>query len=399
MPTPAKAWSGRGGLALPKQLKADALRGLNAAAEWAARNQIRHQWPKWNANAGRFPYHVHLHTHEIMWSTSWNTARTIQGMLSAFLVTRERRYLESAEWGLSYIKSLQVFAPEHPKARGAFIEETPLNDHVGPRDGVECTQALLAHFFVTGNRVSLERARLFLDWLIGITREGVWPTSYIYIVPEWSPSPVRVEDAWCTFAAAIPLVQFAKAASSKKYLKWAEHFARLIIGLQRPDGSLRSPGRSGHHSTSDTVLYNDDGLGVALLAAWKGSGKTKYLDAAVANAEWWLSKGDDLPPNWAMPLAVTIFITDIARATGDTKFLDYLIRSAPRVLSLQILRDERPLISGAFRGEDMAGHYMAGASPADFISLRCQSYGLIALAKLAASGARQWSPSYSAFGF
>ena len=256
------AWDEKKGLSLAKGMREKARSGIATAADWAARNQIRHQWPKWNANAGRFPYHVHLSTHEIMWSTSWNTARTVQGLLSAYRVLGDAKYLEAAEWGLAYVKSLQVFAPEHPQARGAFIEETPLNDHVGPRDGVECTQALVAHYFETGNKTSLMRAGEYLDWLIRMTEEGIWPTSYVYILPEWEPQTVQIEYAWCTYAAAIPLVQYAKAAGEKKYVKWAEHFAGLILDLLDKDGAFRMKSDWGHHtSKDDRALYNDDGLG------------------------------------------------------------------------------------------------------------------------------------------
>ncbi|MBN1807707.1 MAG: hypothetical protein JW909_01475 [Planctomycetes bacterium] len=396
----SRAWADSSGLALPSAVRRRARSGLAAAAAWAARNQVRHQWPKWNANAGRFPYHVHLHTNETMWSTSWNTARTVQGLLSAYRVLGDRSCLETAEWGLAYVKSLQVFAPEHAEARGAFIEETPLNDHVGPRDGVECAQALLDHFFATGDKVSLARAGAYLDWLIRMTQQGVWPTSYVYILPEWRPQPVRVEHAWCTYAAAIPMAQYAKASGNKKYVAWAEHFAGLTLKLLSKDGAFRTGTRWGHHSAEDdTALYNDDGIGVGLVSAWKASGKKKFLDAAVANGEWWISKGSDLPENWAMPLAVAIFMADLARATGDLKFTAYINGAADGVFSRQILRDERPLVAGAFRGEDMAEHYMAGSARSDFISLRCVSYGLIALGKLAAPDSRRWGPAYSAFGF
>jgi hypothetical protein len=31
---------------------------IQSDADWAARNQIRDAWPAWDANKGRFPYHI-----------------------------------------------------------------------------------------------------------------------------------------------------------------------------------------------------------------------------------------------------------------------------------------------------------------------------------------------------
>ncbi len=398
----ASVWSDSSGLALKSEYRKRARAGLIAVADWATRNQIRHSWPRWTADAGRFLYHVHLPSGDIMWSTSWNTARAVQGMLSAWQVTGRKEYLETAEWGLEYVKSLQVFAPELEKVRGTFIEETPVNDHIGSRDGVECTQALIAHYFATKNKVSLIRARAFLDWLIKATETGLWPSSYIYFKPEWKPNLVSAADSWCTFAASIPLAQFAKATGEKKYARWAEYFTDLTLEhlFDSSDGSLRLKKAFGHHTAgADTALYNDDGLGPALIATWKASGKKKYLDAAVANGDWWIKKGNNLPENYAMIPAVMIFMADFARATSEQRFIDYINAMAERLFALQIMRDERPKVAGAFLGEDMAPHYRKGSPPGEWISLRCCSYGLIALGKLAAANAKQWGPSYSGFGF
>ena len=401
MANKSKVWDNASGLALKPAYKARARAGIIAAADWSTRNQIRHSWPRWTADAGRFVYHVHLPSGDIMYSTSWNTARNVQGMLSAWQVTGRKEYLETAEWGLGYVKSLQVFSPEHERVRGAFIEETPVNDHVGPRDGIECTQALMSHYFATKDEISLGRAKAFLDWFVKAVETGLWPCSYIYIIPEWKPLKCSLEGAFCAYAASIPLVQYASVTGEKKYVKMAEYLANLTIDrLQQCDGSLKLPGEMGHHtSAGDTTIYNDDGLGAALIATWTGTGKKKYLDAAVANGDWWISRGENLPTNYAMIPAVMLFMADLIRATGEQRFMDYVNDMAERFFSLQIMRDERPRVSGAFLGEDMASTYRKGSTSGEWISLRCISYGLLSLGKLAAKGAKQWGPSYSGFGF
>src|SRR5262245_59404432 len=103
------SWETDAGLVLPQTIRDQARSGLLQVAAWAARNQVRHQWPRWSANAGRFPYHVHLPTNDHFLSTSWNTARMVQGLFSAYLVFRDPDYLLAAEGGLEYIKSIQYF--------------------------------------------------------------------------------------------------------------------------------------------------------------------------------------------------------------------------------------------------------------------------------------------------
>ena len=124
----------------------------------------------------------------------------------------------------------------------------------------------------------------------------------------------------------------------------------------------------------------------------------KYLDAAVANGDWWISRGDKLPDTFTVPSVLVVILADLARATGEKRFTDFIEALADRFFALQIQRDERPLVKGAFRGEDMAEDYRKGSSSADFISLRSTAYGLLALGKLAAGNARQWNPAYSGFG-
>lgn len=392
---------------LKPSVRKKASQGLRLVAAWAMRNQVRDQWPRWNANTGRFPYHVYLPTEDHFLSTSWNTARTVQGLLNAYQVLGDRHCLAAAERGLAYVKSLQVFAPEHPRVRGAFIEETPLNDHVGVRDSVECTQALMSHYFLTRDKTSLLRAEAFLDWALRHAESDEWPYSPIYILPRYSfPRTGNLEERRFLYSAcAIPWVQCAKVTGKKAYVTRGagRQIDYVIRELQQADGSyeLPKPPRDFHAPFEDRgTIVNDDGIGVSTLCVWRATGKRKYLDSAAAFADWWLNQElDALPRVYAMYTPMLVFLTDIARATGDARYVDFINDSADRVFDLQIRRDERPLVAGAFRGEDMARTYRAGSTPDEYISLRSTSYGLLALSKLAAKSARQWGPSYSAFGF
>jgi uncharacterized protein YyaL (SSP411 family) len=400
-----KAWNDKTGLALEAAVKTKAAAGLKAVADWVVRNQVRHAWPRWDANTGRVPYHVHLKTSDYFLSTSWNTARTMQGMFSAYQVLGAPEYLEAAERGLEYIKSLQAFMPEFPRARGTFIEETPLGDHSGERDGVECVQALLAHYFMTGNKTSLMRTKAFMEWLIKEYNSECWPMGSFYLAKPPQPGTPNEAAEFIFAAAVIPLVQYVKVTGEKKYLtRCAIPMIEYVLkNIQHADGAFRyfTP-RKDHHSPlpNDPTVYNDDGIGVAILCLWKATGKKRYLDAAVAYGDWWAARDlDNLPGTYAMLPAITLFLTDIARATGDTRYTKFMEAMAPKLFALQVNRDENRLVSGAFMGEDMAPNYRKGADAGDFISLRSISYGLLAMAKLAARSGKEWGPSYSAFGF
>lgn len=401
------AWSDDRGLELGAEVKSKAREGLRLVADWASRNQVRHQWPRWSANTGRFPYHVHLPTNDHFWSTSWNTARMVQGLLSAYLVLKNPEHLFAAECGLEYVKSIQFFSPEAPESHGIFLAETPLSDHAGTRDGIECTQALLAHYLVSKDQVSLLRARAFLDRFVADMENGTWPEMPLSLLPRLKPShfitspwPKRtLESRWCDFVCAQPLLQMAAITKDQKYAKAAGRLGDLILThLCKPDGSICAR-NSGHHTSSeDGCLDNDDGIVLTLLALHRTTGRASYLDAAVANADWWIKRGR-MPDNFsALPLLMMI-LGDLARVTGEKRFLAFMQERAPEFFALQIVRDERPLVAGAFRGEDMAPHYRKGSTAADFISLRSTSYGALALGRLACGGKAEWNPAYSALGW
>lgn len=401
-------WHDERGFDLGEDLRRRSREGLAAVAGWAARNQRRHAWPRWSAESGRFPYHVHLPTDDTFLSTSWNTARMVQGLLGAWQVLGDAETLATAERGLEYVKSLQFFGPEAPELHGMFFAETPLSDHCPNRDGVECAQALIAHHLVTRDAVSLLRARAFLDRLLARMDGGQWPAEDVMLVPRLAPNRflaapwagLDVMRAWCVLAAAIPFVQLAAATGEERYVAAARRLGELILAhIMHGDGSLRAPDSGHHTSTPEGFLDNDDGLLLALVALWRRTGERRWLDAAVANGDWWLARLDRLPANHTTVLLLAMNFADLARASGEARFADALRALAPQVLAAQIRRDTRPLVAGAFLGEDMARHYRAGSASGDFISLRTTSYGALALGHLACPGAAAWNPSYSAFGW
>ena len=143
-------------------------KALIKAARWLQANQVWHEWPYWTADAGRFNSLINIKNPSIkpLLSICWNTARAAQALLSAYKVTGEGLFLETAKRAAGYVKTCQVLDPEFPDFRGACREETPLSDHMASRDTVEAIQAFINLYSVTQDRGYLNRACLSADWLV-----------------------------------------------------------------------------------------------------------------------------------------------------------------------------------------------------------------------------------------
>ncbi|MBL8027097.1 MAG: hypothetical protein JNL74_11835, partial [Fibrobacteres bacterium] len=103
------------------------------AADWFVNNQIVEKKPNWDANNGRFPYHIHLPSGYVTMGLNWTMGRAVMVLLSAFKATKNKRYLESAARAIAYNKTLQVMDSRDPNF-GAIHEETPQSPYCYPRD-------------------------------------------------------------------------------------------------------------------------------------------------------------------------------------------------------------------------------------------------------------------------
>ena len=172
----------------------------------------------------------------------------------------------------------------------------------------------------------------------------------------------------------------------------------------RPDGALGVPEttENSHHVVSGGhlagVYVNDDGVGVALLCAHAVTGKRKYLDAAVAFADFW-TRVEERLPTFASNASVALFLADVYRLTGDRRYLPKIEEYTRQTIALQCLKTKDAFLRGGFIGEDMAKHYDKRSEPADYVDLRITSYALIALSKIAARRPSEWGCAYSCFGW
>ena len=393
--------------AFPPALKSAAKQALVRAADWAVRNQVRDAWPAWDANKGRFPYHVLIDPQARaraprMLSTCWKTARAAQGLYSAYLVTGDKAYLASADLAMDYVATLQVLDPMLIKYHGAFVEDSPMGRHLALRDGMEAVQGFINSYLVTGNRRHLARALMGTDFIVDGFKHGAFPFGVAWHFEDRDDGD---KHFFCAYAGAIVCAQMARITGNRRYVTRgaAPMMDYVLQHFVRPDGALgiRATAANTHHVVAGGplagVFINDDGLGVSFLSAYAVTGKRRYLDAAVAAADFWTTVAQEPTLLAAFP-AIGLFLADMYRLTGARKYLPMLEHCTHRTLALQC-RGRDKLLDGGFIGEDMAKDYDPRTRPEDYVDLRITSYALIHLAKVAARTGRQWSCAYSAFGW
>lgn len=396
--------------AFPVALQRQARRCLVEAANWAVRNQVRDAWPAWDANRGRFPYHILIDPakrarHPQVWSTCWKTARAAQGLYSAWLVTGHEKHLTAANRAMEYVATLQVFDPACEPFHGAFREESPQGLHVASRDGIEAIQGFISGYQVTRNLRYLARAVAGADFLLRAIDRDWWPFHTGWPLED----RVKPFDHFCFYAGALMFAQLYGLTGDRRYLEQGVMpFAdRILERYVRADGALAEEATAEavyqvHHVTRTGklagVLVNDDGLGVALLAAYAVTGSPRYRDAAVGAADFWVRAAGN-PDRLAAYPAITLFLADVYRLTRDRKYLPLLEAYARETMALQYVALDDPLLHGCLVGEDLAACYDKRSRPRDYVDLRTTSYALIALAKLAARSPAQWGCAYSCFGW
>ena len=392
----------------PATLKQQARQSLTLAADWAARNQVRDVWPAWDANKGRFPYHILIDPAKRakkpqVWSTCWKTARAAQALYDAYLITRKPEHLAAANLANEYVATLQVFEPGYEKFHGAFREDSPQGPHIASRDGMEAIQGFISGYVVTKNPRFLRLAVAGTDFLLRAMKNGLWPFGIAW------PADGRVkhQDEFCFYAGALVFAQMYAITGDKAYLKRGLiPFAnRILKDYVRADGALGVviPDLNNHHMTKDGelagVYINDDGLGVALLAAYGVTGDTRYRDAAVGAADFW-TRVTTTPDRLAVFPSVALFLSDVYRLTGDRMYLPRITEYAFKTMALQHKSPREPFLHGCFEGEDLAAvRYDQTTKPLDYVDLRMTSYALIALSKIAAAKTAQWGCAYSCYGW
>ncbi|MBL8028224.1 MAG: hypothetical protein JNL74_17505 [Fibrobacteres bacterium] len=395
----------------PEDVKSKCKNAVKLAAEWHSRVQIRHSWPAWTSDAGRFmSQHALTRKDKSYYSICWNTSRGAQACLSAYKLLKDPSMLDTAKRAMEYVKMCQIFSPEYPQHAGAFVEETPQTDHIASRDSVEALQGLVNTYVITKDPVYLQRAKAGADWWKNWFIKYGYPNGYIWHAKENDKGTVNNDFSRIMLGAvALVFCQLDTILGEKKYSPAAAPLIDWIIdNTLEADGALKLHDGTdvGHHAIQDgpyaNCFTNDDGAMISIMAAYRVLGDKKYHEAVMRNSSWWL-KVPVIEHPYASTPAILVNLVDFYRFTGNEAFLSKALDYAEKLFKLQITESDDPHALGGFRGHDHSSKkeiaFFDGIAEYDIVSHRTTMYAMMGLSKMAASTEDEWNMAYSAFGW
>jgi hypothetical protein len=373
------------------------------AADWYVNSQLNrtHGYkPDWHADRGRFCYHYYLPEKKYTPGINWTQGRGLFVVCEALKLTGDHRYRIAAELAYRYVAGLQVMDPGYPQIQGAIHEETPQCPLCGALDGAQAASGLLMLYEACGHPDAQRRGRAFCDYLLrNFDNEKGLPALaqvYPYERVGYTEGYGGHAIGQCT---AIPCWHLFRETGAAEYLKPVLWGADFILDCQRADGAFHNvkdianakPAPPNHHEGRGEgddrfVLYNDDGMMVVLLAASRVCAETKYIDAAIAYADWIIQQPVEERPFCAFPVRASNLL-DIGAIT-DRDYSEWVLDHLhDRCLDLQVLDSGDPMADGAFRGEDEQGEGgIYGGTSLDYVTNRVTCYAAGLLFRLSGQG-------------
>lgn len=363
-------------------------------ADWFVANQVTRTHL---ADRGRYanlvPFGATLGPdwHPIHFTNNWPTAMAAISLLMAHRRKRDHRYLDSAVLAGGYIKSLQVLDRRDRRIFGAFREETPQTQGCHPRDALSAAWGLLHLYQVTGDEDCLWRARTFAAWFSRHAMKDGYPAHTINFEKQ-------AGDKWLmgVFHGGSPLFLFdlhrvtGEARWRRAGLAICDTWLRTFL---REDGSLRvavdeKTGRDAPPPAGDVGpsmhSLNDDFASLAMLRAYRLTGRRRYLEGVERFMAWVLriQRADgafgDPPVKSAAPMLI-MELLDAYRLTRNPAYRQAAMRSVPYFLSLQELKSADPRYHGAFYDMDPRNN---DQTVRQWLGVRSSAYALAALLRL-----------------
>ncbi len=396
------------------EIKNKAKNALNLATDWVVNSQITHAWPYWTADTGRFASVRSIRNPDmrVLYSICWSTARASQALVSAYLITGRDDALEAARRAMRFVDTCQIdsrFLPE--KYQGGCREETPLCEQIAYRDTIEAVQGYISLYLATKEKKYLDRAVFSADFIFRMHREiGTFPHHYYDVITGEVLPCTKDWGRVVISAEALMFSQLNKLLGEERYSREAfDSIDWVIENLLGSDGSMKNRDEynsaMAHHVIQDgpftNVITNDDGFGVALIAAYRVKGDEKYREAALRYGKWWLEQ-KEMPPKYSSITSVFNFLLDMYRFTGDSAYAEKALAYMERTLELQSINPGVPEVHGGFRGHECScseEEELYPGDPLNYISLRTTMYAMMALGKVAAENEDQWNCAYSGFGW
>lgn len=332
-------------------------------ADWFVKNQVMDPL---SANCGRFQDLVRVKGQpkpEFL-TKNWTTGMSIISLVMMYRRTRDKRYLESARMAGDYLKSLQFLDERNPKAFGLFREATPQTDYGNPRDALSSAWGLLHLYRVTRDADALWRVKVFAEWF---RKHGV-RKGY----PAWCAYTDKGREPFWrlgSFHGGSPLFFFDlyKETGERKWLALGLSICDAWMRIfPKPDGSIRievdratgkdltGKGPTLVHNNWQTMhKTNDDFTTLALLRAYKLSGRVKYLAAARRFLDWALTRQrpdgafGKVPVKSAAPVLI-LELRSFNRISREPRYKSAMERSIPFFLTLQELKSKEGRFHGGF---------------------------------------------------
>jgi hypothetical protein len=379
------------------------------AADWFVNTQMRPARRE-NTDLGRFLYYYFMPEKRPLPGINWTMGRALFVLADAYKITRDKRYLESAELGARYLFAMQPVDPYYAKTCGTFREYLPQGNWGGILDGAQAASGLLMLYHATRNPDYLRRGRAFGDFLLRTCRRDVGFPQGVEYYPDRVIHPKSALEKCCIAeCSAIPLWHLYNITRERKYLPPIVAAADRILPFQRDDGAMLAyrgvkrfdklnpnqhcgRGEGGER----LVLRNDDGIVVVMLAAYKITGHRKYLDAMVHYADWIVANEPHERPFCGFGIQAAN-VLDIGKVAGKD-YTPWVVENvAKHCLSLQISGTGDTKADGGFCGEDEedeGGIY--GGKSKDYIPTRTTCYQAAALFRLSGRGT---GTGFSVFGY
>jgi len=366
------------------------LESAKAAFDWVEKNQLKKNN---DANCGRFVYARRVADNFTDLSTNWTTGFGSMAMLSAYKITNEKRYLDSALKGVDYLKSLQIMDATVPRLCGAIREVMPQTNWLHPRDALSAAWTFLAVGKELKDETLILRASLFADWMIEHAFMGDWPICTVAL----SEGGTATDDLLGSFHSGgiLFFLDMYKETGEIKYYSTAHRMAEFYINnFIDEDGEITvlfdSIGNNPDvHNEKKWPLdwqmmhkVNDDFGGIALVEAYKVFKNEEYLKRCSAYfkklCEYENGDGSYLQPEVETGSATaSIFLQKYLTIAHDDekpaiqKLLD---RSLEHLLKLQLKRSDEQL-NGAIYGMDDSCKY----GNREWVNLRITAYAIFAM--------------------
>ncbi|MBN1809962.1 MAG: hypothetical protein JW909_12915 [Planctomycetes bacterium] len=370
------------------------------AADWFVNSQRNTGLHRFDADRGRFLYYYYMPEKKFVPGINWTMGRALFVLSDAYRVTGDTRYLASAELGARYVAALQEMDPAAGRLVGVIREYVPQMGYCGVLDGAQACSGLLMLEQASGNPEYLRRGRAWCDCLLGLLDDTVGMPHVINLDKDLDVEYSAFDDYTCiSQCSAIPFWHLYRRTGEAKYVKPVMRAADAILRYQRPDGAFNytlktdagqevTPNHHWGRGKGDErfILRNDDGIMVVVLAAYQHTNDARYLDSAVAYADWTINNEPHERPFSGFPIQANN-VLDTGAVSGKDYSPWVIDNLQKHLLDLQVSGTGDPAADGGFRGEDEEdeGGIFGGIS-LDYVPTRVTCYAAGTLFRLSGKG-------------